>query len=113
MGMLIVSTVFVVTLTALAYRANTRFRSESRIPMQWGITGAVNWSAPRAIALAFMPILATGVLGFQVVMSMNVAPRAGQEGLVFPVLVGTGVTLIAIQLFHFWLIERTLRRNVG
>lgn len=113
MGMLIVSTVFVVALTALAYRANARFRSESRLPMQWGITGAVNWYAPRAIALAFIPMLAAGILGFQVVMAMNVAPRAGQESLVFPVLVGTGATLVAIQLLHFWLIERTLRRNVG
>ena len=113
MGMLIVSTVFVVTLIALACRADIRFRSESRLPMQWGITGAVNWSAPRAIALAFIPVLATGILGFQVVMAMNVAPRAGQEGLVFPVLVGTGAILVAIQLFHFWLIERTIRRNVG
>jgi len=112
MGMLVVSTVFVIILTALAYRANTRFRSESRLPMQWGITGAVNWFAPRAVALAFIPILGIGVLGFQVFMGVNVPPRAGQEGLVFPVLVGTGATLIAIQLLHFWLIERTLRRNV-
>jgi hypothetical protein len=113
MGMLVVSAVFVVILTALAYRANTRFRSESRLPMQWGITGAVNWSAPRSVALAFIPILAIGALGFQVFMAMNVPARTGQEGLVFPVLVGTGVTLVAVQLLHLWLIERTLRRNVG
>lgn len=113
MGMLVVSAVFVVMLTALAYRANMRFRNESRLPMQWGITGAVNWSAPRSVALAFIPILAAGVLGFQVLMALNVPARAGQEALVFPVLVGTGVTLIAVQLLHFWLIERTLRRNAG
>jgi hypothetical protein len=113
MGMLVVSAVFVVILTALAYRANTRFRSESRLPMQWGITGAVNWSASRSVALAFIPMLAIGALGFQIFMAMNVPARTGQEGLVFPVLVGTGVTLVAVQLLHLWLIERTLRRNAG
>lgn len=111
MGMLVVSAVFVVILSALAYCANIRFRNESRLPMQWGITGAVNWSAPRSVALAFIPILAIGVLGFQVFTALNVPARAGQEPLVFPVLVGTGVTLVAVQLLHLWLIERTLRRN--
>jgi|GraSoiStandDraft_5_1057265.scaffolds.fasta_scaffold31350_3 hypothetical protein len=113
MGMLVVSAVFVVILSALAYRANIRFRNENRLPMQWGITGAVNWSAPRSVALAFIPILAIGVLGFQVFMALNVPARAGQESLVFPVLVGTGVTLVAVQLLQLWLIERTLRRNAG
>lgn len=113
MGMLVVSAIFVVILSALACRANIRFRNESRLPMQWGITGAVNWSAPRSVALAFIPILAIGVLGFQVFMALNVPARAGQEALVFPVLVGTGVTLVAVQLLHLWLIEWTLRRNAG
>lgn len=111
MVMPIVSAIFIAILTLSARRANTRFRDESRLPMQWGITRAVNWSAPRPVALAVMPILAIGMLGFQVFMAMNVRPRAGQEGLVLPVLVGTGVMLIAIQLLHFWLIDRTLRRN--
>ena len=113
MGMLVVSAVFVVILSALAYRANIRFRNERRLPMQWGMTGAVNWSAPRFVALAFIPILAIGVLGFQVFMALNIPARAGQEALVFPVLVGTGATLVAVQLLHLWLIERTLRRNAG
>jgi hypothetical protein len=113
MGMLVVSAVFVVILAVSAYRANMRFRSETRLPMQWGITGKVNWFAPRPVALAFMPILAIGVLGFQVLMALNVPARAGQEALVFPVLVGTGVTLVAVQFLHFWLIKRTSRRNAG
>lgn len=113
MGMLIVSAVFVTTIIVLACWANRRFRSERRIPMQWGITGAVNWSAPRPVALAFMPILAMGVLGFQVYMASTVPARAGEEVRVFPVLVGTGVVLIAMQLLHFWLIEKILRRNAG
>lgn len=113
MGTLIISTIFVSVICILAYRANIRFRSEARLPMQWGFTGAVNWSAPRRLALAFMPILSAGILGFFTFMSMNVAPRAGQENLVFPVLILMGTTLVAIQLFHFWLINRTIRRNVN
>lgn len=112
MDMLFVSTFFVAVLIVLAHRANARFRSEKYLPMQWGINGAVNWSAPRHVALAFLPILATGVLGFQVFMSLNVSARSGQEGLPFPVLVGTGATFVAVQLLHFWLIGRTLRRKV-
>ncbi len=113
MVMLIVSAVFVAISCVLAWRANARFRSEDRIPMQWGLTGEVNWSAPRWFAFSFMPALGIVVLGFQTILSMNAAPRAGQEGLVFPVLVGTGVTLVAVQLLHFWLIEKTLSRKAG
>lgn len=110
-GTLIVSTIFVSVICLLAYRANIRFHSESRLPMQWGFTGAVNWSAPRRLALAFMPILSAALLGFLTFLSMNFAPRAGQEGLIFPVLIVMGTTLVAVQLFHFWLIERTIRRD--
>ena len=111
MGVLIVSTAFVVVICMIAYRADTRFHNEARLPMQWGFTGQVNWSAPRRLALAFMPMLAIALLGVFTVMSINVPPRAGQEGLVFPILVAMGLTLVGVQLFHFWLIERTIRRN--
>jgi hypothetical protein len=100
---------FLLVICILAYRANRHFHSESRLPMQWSLTGKVNWSAPRHLALAFMPVLAVALLGFVTVMSMNVPPRAGQEHLVLPVSVAMGATLVAAQLFHFWLIERTLR----
>jgi len=100
MGMMVVWAVFVMTITVLSCRANMRFRSESQLPIQWWITGAVNWFAPRSVPLAFMPILAIGVIGFQVYMASTVPARTGDEALVFPVLVGTGVALIAIQLLH-------------
>ncbi|MGP7795644.1 hypothetical protein [Sphingomonas sp. CLY1604] len=111
MGMMILAMVFVLMITALACRANMRFRRESRLPMQWGITGAVTWTAPRPVALAFMPVLALGVLGLQVFMARHFPARAGQEELCFPVLVGSGVVLVSIQLLHFWLIGRSLRRD--
>lgn len=105
----IVSMVFIVIICILAYRANARFRSAARLPMQWGLTGKVTWSAPRPIALAFMPVLAVALLGFVTVMAMTVPPRPGQEHLVLPGSLVMGGALVVAQLFHFWLIDRTLR----
>lgn len=105
----IVSMVFIGIICILAHRANARFRSAARLPMQWGLTGKVTWSAPRPIALAFMPILAVALLGFVSVMAMTVSPRPGQEHLVLPVSLMMGGALVVAQLFHFWLIDRTLR----
>ncbi|RYF12228.1 MAG: hypothetical protein EOO77_17805 [Oxalobacteraceae bacterium] len=104
-----VSMVFVVVICILAYRANARFRSATRLPMQWGLAGKVNWSAPGPLALAFMPVLAAVLLGFVTVMAMTVPPRPGQEHLVLPVSLVMGAALVVTQLFHFWLIDRTLR----
>jgi len=111
-GVLIVSAIFVLIICVIAYRADTRFRNEARLPMQWSFTGQVNWSAPRRLALVFMPVLAIALLGFFTLMSINVPPRAGQEGLVLPILIIMGLTLVGAQLFHFWLIGRTISRNL-
>ena len=109
MEVVIVSVVVVVTMALSARRADARFRGAARVPMQWGPTGQVTWSAPRRLALAFMPVLAAALLAFVTVLSMIVPQRAGQEGLVLPVTMGIGVTLVAAQFLHFWLIGRTLR----
>ncbi len=113
MGTSIVATTFVLVSCVLAYRANERFRCEEHLPMQWSFTGAVTWSAPRRIALSVMPALAVVTLGGMAVMSLTVPPRAGQEGDVLPVSIGAGALLVAIQLLHFGLIARTLRRREG
>jgi len=113
MEMLSVAGIFGLVMCALAYRANTRFRGENRLPMQWGLSGEVTWSAPRRLALAFIPALAIALLSFVAIMSLTVKSRAGQEGLVFPTLIGLGAIFIAIRLVHFWLIAKTLRRNAG
>ncbi len=111
MGMLIVAVIFSLTLCAFAYQANARFSSEDRLPMQWWLTGEITWSAPRWLALTFIPALAIGVLSIFVIMSFTLAPRSGQETLVLPSLIGLGVIFIAIQVVHFWLIARNLRRH--
>ena len=111
MGMLVVAVILGLILCTLAYRADARFRTEDRLPMQWWLTGEVTWSAPRRLALAFIPALAIASLSIFAVMSFTMKPRAGQEALVLPSLIGLGLTFIAIQLAHFWLITKTLRRH--
>jgi hypothetical protein len=111
MSIVIVSAIYVLLICALAYRADDLFRYEDRLPMQWWITGKVTWSAPRRIALAFMPALATVLLGLIPIMALNVPVRAGQESNVLPTTIGMGATLIAAQFVHSWLIARTLRRQ--
>ena len=102
---------FGLLLCGLAIRANSRFHREDRLPMQWWLTGDVTWSAPRVLALAFIPALATGVLAINAALAMNLQPRPGQEGMVLPGLIGTGLLFLVVQRLHFWLIEKTLRRG--
>jgi hypothetical protein len=95
----------------LAIWANSRFRNEDQLPMQWWLTGDVTWSAPRALALAFNSSLATGILMINAVLAMNFQPKPGQEGMVLPTFIGVGIVSVGIQLLHFWLVEKTLHRD--
>jgi len=112
MAMMSIAAIFGLMLYALARRANVRFRSEKRLPMQWWVNGDVTWSAPRHLALAFIPALATAVLSIFAILSLTIRPRAGQETLVLPTMFGLGALFIGIQLVHFWLIAKTVRRNM-
>lgn len=111
MALLGIAFFFGLVLCGLAVRANSRLCDEDRLPMQWWLNGEVTWSAPRVVALACVPVLAVGVLAINVVLALNLRPRPGQEGMVLPTFIATGVTFIAVQLLHVWLIEKTLRRN--
>ncbi|MCU6454012.1 hypothetical protein LPN01_07980 [Sphingomonas sp. A2-49] len=109
----VIAMISLAVILTLAVRANARFRGEARLPMQWDLAGEVTWSAPRHMALAFMPVLASGSFVFLLYLARNVAPRPGQEHLVLPMFAGTGVTLVAIQLLHHWMIAKALRRDAG
>ena len=111
MAMFGIALFFGLLLCRLAIRANSRLRREDRLPMQWWLTGDVTWSAPRVLALAFIPALAIGVLAINAALAMNLQPRPGQEGMVLPGLIGTGLLFLVVQRLHFWLIEKTLRRD--
>ncbi len=79
--------------------------------MQWWFTGEVTWYAPRPIALALVPALAISIFVSMIILSLNGRTRPGQAGLILPALIGIGITVLVIQLLHFWLIEKTLHRN--
>jgi hypothetical protein len=111
MILIILAIVIELAVIALSVGANARFRSESCLPMQWSLSGSVNWSAPRLVALAFMPVVFGGVFVFYVVSARMGRVRPGQEGLIVPMLILIGGGFIAVQLFHFWMIDRTLRRK--
>lgn len=106
-----IAILFAAIFTSLSVWANARFRAHERLPMQWSLTGAVNWTAPRALALTLIPVLGTGLLGFITLLALNVSPRAGQEGMVLPTTMVIGAAFVGLQLVHFWLIEKTLNRN--
>jgi len=93
---------------AIAIRANAALRHEDRVPMQWSVTGQVNWTAPRLVGLAFSPALTIGVLGLVCLASPH-HTRPGQEHLVVPMTLISGTVLTAIQLLHLWLVFRTLK----
>ncbi|THG40473.1 hypothetical protein [Sphingomonas olei] len=111
MLMLLVLLLFVATSSCVALRANKRFHSADRLPVQWSLTDEVNWSAPRPVALAFMPVLTVLLLGFATGLSLSVAPRPGQEHFALPVLVLMGAALLAGQQLHLWLAWRALNRG--
>ncbi len=113
MVLLGISALFAIIFVLVAMRANARFRWHDRLPMQWSLTGSVNWTAPRRIALGLLPALGMGLMLFTALITSTVGPRPGQEHLVVPVMFLMGVAVVAIQFLHFWLIDKTLKRNGG
>jgi hypothetical protein len=89
--------------------ANARFKDQRQLPMQWSLTGSVNWTAPRPLALAFTPVLAALCLSATVALAIFVPPRPGQEGLVIPTIVAVALAFIGAHAMHLWLTDRTLR----
>ena len=102
---------FILVYAGLALWANNRFRDEERLPMQWWLTGEVTWSAPRPLALAFIPALAIATFAACALLAVNVPPRVGQEDLVLPAFIGLGTMFIAVQVLHLWLIRKALSRK--
>jgi len=95
----------VVIMTAISIAANSRLRKHDRLPMQWSISGNVNWSAPRIVALSFYPGLAAIMVLVLSFLSERVPlhPKAAYS---IPLLV---MLLLVIQCLWIWGAMRTLR----
>ncbi|WP_425096214.1 hypothetical protein [Thalassovita sp. S70] len=72
-----------------------------RLPMQFSLTGHAGWSAPRMVALAFLPALA-----FVTMLGVGFIPA--QQGLREAQGI-SAVSFILGHLFYLWLLRRHLR----
>ena len=99
----------IIALTVMSLRANHRFKQTQRLPMQWSLSGAVNWTAPRPLALAFTPVLAAAVLIGVALATIVTTPRPGQEGFEVPIVTVMCLSFLAAHALHLWLIARTLK----
>lgn len=86
-------------LALLSLAANRRLAHVARLPMQWSWRGAVNWRAPRALALAFTPALAAIVLGSM----LAAGPMRPGEAWIMGVM---AAVFIAAHLLHLCLVLR-------
>lgn len=99
------------TLAVMSLRANSKFKQQQRLPMQWSLSGTVNWTAPRPLALAFTPCLAAAIIPSVVIATFVTKPRPGQEGFEIPVVLFMCLIFVAAHAFHLWLIDRTVRAD--
>lgn len=106
-----IAAIGIMVLLIMSLRANARFRSENRLPMQWSFSGSVNWTAPRPVALAFTPTLATIILVAAVASTLALTPRPGQEGFEVPMIAFIAITFVGVHALHLWLINRSLQRD--
>lgn len=68
--------------------------------MQWSLDGNVNWSAPRHVALALTPLLATVVL-FTVAISFADDPNSKLWSLIL-----IALAFVAAHLLHLYVVAR-------
>lgn len=94
-------------LVVMSVRYDRRRRQVARLPMQWSLSGGVNWTAPRRLALAVTPALAVIVLTVMTMASLTM-PRAGQDPL--PILLLGSLLFVAVHALHLRLSDRTLDR---
>ncbi|MGY6707979.1 MAG: hypothetical protein ACXIVF_06590 [Rhizobiaceae bacterium] len=89
----------VALLSSMSAWSNNRLRDRDRLPMQWAVTGRVNWTAPRRIALAFTPILAAIVLSLA---ALRYAGRPSELG----ILATIAVLFVMAHLLYLWLVHK-------
>lgn len=107
----IILAIFTALMVLVAYLAHVYLPEAKRVPMQWSLRGQVNWSAPRAIGLAFYPVLGFAFMFAYIMLMKYVGPRQGQENLVVPIMVFSGCILVIIQVISAIMAFRSLRNE--
>lgn len=88
--------------------ANRHFAMFERLPMQWSLTGEVNWSASRHLALVFTPVLAALTL-LCVGLTFAISEALGSRESLTATAAVSGC-FVGAHALHLYLISRTLRR---
>jgi len=101
----------IIALSVMSLRANRRFKQAQQLPMQWSLSGGVNWTVSRPLALAFTPVLAATILIGVALATIVNTPRSGREGLGVPVVTVMCLSFLAAHVLHLWLIERRLKAD--
>jgi hypothetical protein len=99
------------TLIVMSVRYDRRHRGTAKLPMQWSLSGRVNWTAPRRGALAFTPVLAAIVLGTIQVTARFKPPTPGSDGSVLAALLSAALLLVAVHAVYLRLCDLTLNRT--
>lgn len=88
-------------MSLIAICANFRLKHLNRIPIQWSLSGRVNWSASRKTGLAFIPILflVTALSIIFTTQSENTA--SAKHSLLL-----MAVVMTAIQILHIILVSK-------
>ncbi|KQN82379.1 hypothetical protein ASE90_12010 [Sphingomonas sp. Leaf67] len=98
------------TLIVMSIRFDRGHREIARLPMQWSLSGRVNWTAPRRLALAFTPVLAAILLiTIQITAPVQTQPP-GSDGSVLPALLTAALLLVVTHAIHLRLCDRMTSR---
>lgn len=98
----------ILVMTEMFRRANSRYRSETTLPMQWLLDGTVTRTASRRFALALFPVLSAVMLAAMVVLSIFLPARPGEEWLVVPVIAVVALLCVALNAFYLWMVAKSL-----
>ena len=80
------------------------FPPASRLPMQWNLSGGVNWFAPRLVALAFTPVLAFCSLAC--VWAISDSRGSDTEATILII----AITFCLAHAIHLWFVRKHLTR---
>src|SRR3546814_16111736 len=103
------------TMIVLSVRANSRFRQEQKLPMQWmlsrsrPLSSTVIWSAPRIFALSLIPALAILVLVLFALGSFTLTPWPGHARTMIPSLLFLVGIFLDVPLLHLLLLSTPYR----
>ncbi len=88
-------------MSLIAIAANNKLHHLHRLPMQWSLSGQVNWSAPRVIALASFPAIFAAISSALILTSISEHEQSTAQSLIF-----LGIVMIGLQILHLWLVHK-------